>query len=67
MGSIEQCDQEAIVGMIQIIRNILTKHPEYKDFELEMHNGRAGGQTVFHLHWHFKVEGNNTPAKTAFL
>jgi diadenosine tetraphosphate (Ap4A) HIT family hydrolase len=66
MGSIRQNDLASIHEMAKLITSLIKKYPQYKNFSLEMHTGAKGDQTVFHLHWHFKVPTMRIPAHHAF-
>lgn len=66
MGSVTQNDLTAIHAMAKLITSLVKKYPQYRNFSLEMHNGAAGDQTIFHLHWHFKVPTMRVPAHHAF-
>jgi diadenosine tetraphosphate (Ap4A) HIT family hydrolase len=67
MSSVIADDLDALHEMAALVAGLIKAHPTYKNFELEMHCGAAGYQTVFHLHWHFKVPHINTAADSAFL
>lgn len=66
MGSVTKSDLSAIHEMAKLITSLIKRYPQYKNFSLEMHTGAAGDQTIFHLHWHFKVPKIRIPAHHAF-
>jgi len=50
-------DTPMVAGMLALIQQLAQTHGNTKDkgFKLEVNTGASAGQSVFHMHWHFKA------------
>jgi diadenosine tetraphosphate (Ap4A) HIT family hydrolase len=50
-------DAEMIAGMVALIQQLAQTHGNSSDhgFNIEINTGASAGQSVFHMHWHFKA------------
>ena len=49
--------EKVIAGMVDLIQQLAQTHGNSSDkgFNLEVNTGASAGQSVFHMHWHFKA------------
>ncbi len=50
-------DAAMIAGMVALIQQLAQTHGNTSDqgFNIEINTGASAGQSVFHMHWHFKA------------
>ena len=57
MNSLSAQDAPTIAGMVALIQQLAQTHgnPSDHGFNIEINTGASAGQSVFHMHWHFKA------------
>jgi len=57
LASVQPDDAEMITGMVALIQQLAQTHGNSSDhgFNIEINTGASAGQSVFHMHWHFKA------------
>jgi histidine triad (HIT) family protein len=57
LNAVTSSDSNMIAGMLALIQQLAQTHGNSSDhgFNIEINTGASAGQTVFHMHWHFKA------------
>jgi len=57
LAFVQSDDTEMIAGMVALIQQLAQTHGNSSDygFNIEINTGASAGQSVFHMHWHFKA------------
>lgn len=59
MAAVSEHDDAHMLAMIHMVRELSVTLPKQPPaFNIIANNGKAAGQSVFHLHWHFLADKN---------
>ncbi|MBX9831151.1 HIT domain-containing protein [Candidatus Babeliales bacterium] len=58
MSALTPTDNDFALAMVNMVTELSTTLATPPSFNIVSNNGRASGQSVFHLHWHF-LAGRN--------
>ncbi|MBY0353556.1 HIT domain-containing protein [Candidatus Babeliales bacterium] len=58
MSALTPADKDFSLAMVNMVTELSTTLTTPPSFNIVSNNGRASGQSVFHLHWHF-LAGRN--------